>query len=424
MDITLLIIFTLYILFTSIYIIKRNLLFGIIYIFLYIYSIFAQIGYCFFPELSQIINAYFGKRYFYFFYFFNFLSFATFHFLFIIFYDKAKKIRRYHVLFERRISLFILFIAFITFYYLYLIIYTILNYDDIKYQNASDPEFLSSASIYYKLFAIFFKSLVGYGIIFYIQLRMKTKFSKISFLSHSSLKFVNILNGILLFTISSKIGSRTDVLAFVIGLIIFEILIGLNKKKITILASVFIFISIFLLYLEKSRLGESTSDLDVSLSQKILFKDYFAPAHLLYTSMYYNYINPLFVLKSNFANSLILLNVDYLQMPITEIIAPGVANRSQGFAFYLFTEGYIFMGFFGFLYNALMLFCGLLTWFVIYNSSFKTYRIMILTLMCTQVANLARSQSSYFYKDILVIFIPIFLFIYLSSGLRPKFFAK
>ena len=49
-------------------------------------------------------------------------------------------------------------------------------------------------------------------------------------------------------------------------------------------------------------------------------------------------------------------------MPITELIAPGVANRSQGFAFYLFTEGYVFMGFFGFIYkNAVLILLGFST---------------------------------------------------------------
>lgn len=424
MDILLIIIFTLYIFISATHIIKKNVLFGILYIFLFIYSIFAQIGYCFFPELSELINAFFGKKYFYIFYIFNFLSFILFHILFYFFYDKINKFKKYEIVHEKRVTLFLSFILFILFYYLYLLLYLVSNFNDINYQNASDPIFLQNSSIFYKIFAIFYKSLVGYGIIFYVQFRSKKLYNKISFFSISALKFLNILNLIFLFIISTKIGSRTDILAFIIGIIIFETLNGLTKKKIYTLATTFIFVIIFLLFLEQSRLGESNTNADVNLTQKIILKDYFAPAHLLYTAINYNFIDPFLVLKSNFANSLILLNVDYLQMPITELIAPGVANRSQGFAFYLFTEGYLFMGLLGFIYNALMLSCGLFIWYIIYNSNLKPFRIMILTIMCTQVANLARSQSSYFYKDILVIFIPIFLFIYLSSGLRPKLMTR
>ena len=424
MDILLILLFTVYIFISAIHIIIKNVLFGILYIFLFIYSIFAQIGYCFFPELSELINAFFGKKYFYIFYSYNFLSFLLFYIIFYFFYDKINMFKKYVIVHEKKVSLFLAFIIFIIFYYLYLLLYLIGNLNYINYQNASDPIFLLNSSIFYKIFAIFYKSLVGYGIIFYVQLRSKKLYSKISFFSISALKFLNILNLFFLFIISTKIGSRTDILSFIIGIIIFETLNGLTKKKIYILGTTFIFFIIFLLFLEQSRLGETNTTADVTLSQKIILKDYFAPAHLLYTAINYNFIDPLLVLKSNFANSLILLNVDYLQMPITELIAPGVANRSQGFAFYLFTEGYLFMGFLGFIYNALMLSCGLFIWYIIYNSNLKPFRIMILTIMCTQVANLARSQSSYFYKDILVIFIPIFLFIYLSSGLRPKLMTR
>ncbi len=421
MDLLLIIGFTLFIIISSIYILKKNILFGILYVFLFIYSIFAEIGYCFFPEFSELINAYFGKKSFYTFYFYNFFSFSLFFLLFVLFYKKIQKERKYEIKFDKNASIFLFFILYILLYYTYLIGYFIFNYNTIDYQNASDPIFLQSSSIFYKTFAIFYKSLVGYGIIFYVQMKLKKTYNRISYFSFSALRFLNIFNIIILFIISTKIGSRTDILAFIIGVIIFESINGLNKKTIFYLTSLSLLIGVFLLFLEQKRLGEVNSTVEVTLSQKILLKDYFAPAHLLFTAINYDFIDPILVLKSNFANSLILLNVDYLQMPITELIAPGVANRSQGFAFYLFTEGYIFMGFFGFIYNALMLFFGLFIWYKIYNSNFKPFRIMILTIMCTQVANLARSQSSYFYKDILVIFIPIFLFIYLSSGLRPKF---
>jgi hypothetical protein len=424
MDIFLILLFTVFIFFSAIHIIKKNVLFGILYTFLFIYSIFAQIGYCFFPELSELISAFFGKKYFYIFYTYNFLSFLLFYILFYFYFDRIANFKKYTIVHEKKVSLFLSFIIFIFFYYSYLLLYLIANFNDINYQNASDPIFLENSTIFYKIFAIFYKSLVGYGIIFYVQLRSKFVYNKISYFSVSALKFLNLLNILFLFVISTKIGSRTDILAFIIGIIIFESLNGLTKKTLIFLSFTFIFVTIFLLFLEQNRLGEVNSIKEVTLTEKIILKDYFAPAHLLFTAMNYNFIDPLLVLKSNFANSLILLNVDYLQMPITELIAPGVANRSQGFAFYLFTEGYLFMGFSGFIYNAFMLLCGLVIWYIIYNSNLKPYRIMILTIMCTQVANLARSQSSYFYKDILVIFIPIFLFIYLSSGLRPKFVKK
>jgi hypothetical protein len=142
---------------------------------------------------------------------------------------------------------------------------------------------------------------------------------------------------------------------------------------------------------------------------------------MLFTVIHFNFIDPLFVLYSNFSNSLVLLNVDYLQIPITELIAPGVANRSQGYAFYLFTEGFMFMGFMGFIYNGFMLMTGLTVWFTFYNTRNKYFNYLIFSLLSTQIANLARSQSSFFYKDIFLFLFPMLFVIFLSSGLRYKF---
>ena len=161
---------------------------------------------------------------------------------------------------------------------------------------------------------------------------------------------------------------------------------------------------------------------DFLFIQRFLFKDYFAPAHILYAAMGLNYINPLEVIYSNLSNSLILLNYPYLQAPVTELINPGVATRSAGYAFYIFSEGFIFMGFFGFLYNGFMLMTGASIWHLFKNAKNKYYSFLILAIMSTQFANIARSQSSYFYKDLYIIFLPVLIVFYLSSGLRPKFF--
>jgi hypothetical protein len=196
---------------------------------------------------------------------------------------------------------------------------------------------------------------------------------------------------------------------------------GLNFKKIMGLIIGSTIALVFMLILEKTRLQGNIEENDFDFVQKLLLKDYYAPAHMLYTVIHYDFIDPLFVLYSNFSNSFVLLNVDYLQIPVTELIAPGVANRSQGYAFYLFSEGYMFMGFMGFIYNGLMLMTGLSVWFTFYNTKNKYFNYLVFSLLSTQIANLARGQSSYFYKDIFVFLFPMLVIIFLSSGLRYKF---
>jgi len=420
LDIFLLVFFTLFVFISGIHIIRRNLHFGGLYFFLFLYSIFAQIGYCFFPELSILAKAYFEKPAFYIFYYFNFASFVCFFILFYFLYPYIEKFRKGNLVRSKNRYLIVFFFLFLFFFYSYVLFYFITHFSNINYSNASDPDFLKTQGISYQIFAISFKSLAPLTLIFYIQMRLKLYFREITLLSQKQIKFLFLFSFCLLIVISNQIGSRTDIVALLLGILVFEFKMGLNIKKVFGLFMGFSIALVFMLVLEQTRLQGNVQENDYSFAQKFLLKDYYAPAHMLYTVINFKFIDPLFVLYSNFSNSLILLNVDYLQIPITELIAPGVANRSQGYAFYLFTEGYMFMGFLGFIYNGLMLMTGLSVWFIFYNTTNKYYNYLIFSLLSTQIANLARGQSSYFYKDLLLFLLPMLLVIFLSSGLRYK----
>ena len=113
LDFLLLIIFSLFVLITFNLIRKRSLLFAGLYIFIFIYSIFAQIGYCYYPELSELIKAYFGKYYFYKFYFFNFLSFIIFNILFFWFFPYLNRIKKYEVSVDTKYKFYFVLIFFL-----------------------------------------------------------------------------------------------------------------------------------------------------------------------------------------------------------------------------------------------------------------------------------------------------------------------
>ncbi|MCF6212571.1 MAG: oligosaccharide repeat unit polymerase [Flavobacteriaceae bacterium] len=413
----LLFIFSLYVLITGIKILKQNILFGGTYFFLYLYSIFAQIGYGFFPEISEFVKAYFGKEYVYNFYWFNFLSFITFYFLFKIRFPLLKKKKPYKIVKSYRLSNFMLYIFIIVTIFIYELFYLITNYNSIAYGNASDSEFLNSSDSMYFVFSVIFKFMAALNIILYSQWRLKGEFNGLTFLKKKQILFAFLMYFFLFIFIAFKIGSRTDILALFLGILSFEYLLGINKIKLTKMFLSLLAVGSFLYFIQNNRVNEETK----TLTATILLNDYYPPAHMLYTSMGLDYIKPFEVLKSNISNTFVKINYPYLQQPITELINSGVANRSQGYAFYLFTEGFVFMGYFGFIYNAFMLYLGLSIWYRIQNSTNKFYNIIIISTMCTQFANIARTQSSYFYKDIYMFFLPILILIYFSSGLRPRF---
>lgn len=418
-DFILLVFFTLFVFYTGLKIVKKNILHGLLYFFLFIYSVFAQIGYCYFPELSVFINAYFGKEVFYEFYFFNLLSFVTFYLCFQWLYPISRRLKRYDLVHHNTLVLKLFFLTLMLCYFSFLLFYFFRYHEVINYSNSSDPAFLESQGFFYKLFALCFKFLVPVSLLFYAQWRFKLNSPVISYLTRPSLGLLFAFSLILFTVLALALGSRTDLLALIIGILVFEYNYGINTKKILFFTGIVFLFLVLMLYVEQSRqITKPENDPEFGMAQSFLLKDYYAPAHMLYTIIGLNVIDPGFVLYSNFANSFFGLNVDYLQIPVTELISPGIANRSQGYAFYLFSEGYMFMGKVGFIYNGFMLFLGLSVWQLFCNSRNHYFNKIIICLLSSQVANLARGQSSYFYKDLIIYLLPLLFLIYFSSGLR------
>ena len=269
LDILLFSVFVIFILITTTQLIRKDILVGGLYFFVFIYSIFAMLGYCFFPELSILVKAYFGKEYFYKFYFFNFLSFVLFYLVYTFSSRIRIKLAKIEVVKYNSLLLsFVLFLFLIVFYG-YNYFYFITNYNSINYFNASDPEFLKSQNILYKIYAISFKSLSPLAIIFYIQFRLKNEFNGISILNKYLLTSLFILSIFTLFFFSNKMGSRTDIVAFLIGAFVFEFNKGLNFKKVLGIASVSIAVLAFLLILEETRLDGNVEERDFSTFESI-----------------------------------------------------------------------------------------------------------------------------------------------------------
>jgi hypothetical protein len=131
---------------------------------------------------------------------------------------------------------------------------------------------------------------------------------------------------------------------------------------------------------------------------------------MLFAAVAYNYVKPTEVILSNTANSMFKMNYPYLQMPITDMFAPGIATRSQGFGFYTFTEGYVFAGFYGFLYNGIVLGMLMTFWRSLAMTNSKKFNYFLLAIMGSMLINVIRGQSSYFIKYLYTFVLPSSLF--------------
>ena len=87
----LILLFSTFFIFSLFYIVRRDIFYGGVYLFLYIYIIFVLIGYKYLPELSIFIKAYFGPEIFIPLTLFVFASFISFFISFCSFYHKIQK---------------------------------------------------------------------------------------------------------------------------------------------------------------------------------------------------------------------------------------------------------------------------------------------------------------------------------------------
>ena len=125
-------------------------------------------------------------------------------------------------------------------------------------------------------------------------------------------------------------GTRSDILYFFVAVAFYELspivkTIKYQKRKILAVAFGGFLVISSLVVLRDIRLQDenidfsSFSEFDSSesqfaqdeLSAAILLQDYYLPSHTLFLSMQYNIIDPVEVIKSNAANSLVLLEYPF-----------------------------------------------------------------------------------------------------------------
>lgn len=393
---------------------RRDVFASGVYLFLYIYTIFTQIGYLYYPELSHQINAYFGSEIFLTFNIFVALSFATFFIVVLLLLYLTRDIS-YRVTVSKHALRSPMFLAALLTHIVLITSYFITNYDALNYQSASDESFIAEQGLPYALFGIGFKFSVAIILSLYVLIRLKSKLSVD--LSPRALQLFLVIEGLLFIAIATKLGNRTDLLALTLGICMFEYLIGGGRRK---LFKLFVFVC-FVLYgfvlLESSRIEGLFED--QLLYQAIIFKDYFAPSHILLAAIAYDFVHPIEVLKSNVLNALVMFGHPYLQATVTELFNPGISTRSSSYAFYIFSEGYIALGKAGFLYNGVVVGIGVLLWRKMAATNNIYYNMFVLALVSTQMANVVRGQSSYFIKDVYLYFLPAMALFFLATGLRP-----
>lgn len=389
---------------------------------LYIYTIFAQIGYAYFPELSALSGAYFGPMLFYKFWAFMFFSFV---FTFLLY--RALNPRNY-----KKNS--------------YIVKSTSLNYGEYF--------FFAIAVLLYLILSQYFSTYRGifgygggtpmggpwFGIGFWIftlcTLILFTLFRDRS--NNTKKRIFSFVLFLIFFSFFIQVaiasGIRSTILYFFISLAFYELspiikTFKFQKRKIFIFAVSSIFVISMLTTLRTLRQqGEDinfssftsyesseTQFSDQTLGVSILMQDYYLPSHTLFISMHYSIIDPAEVAKSNLANSLIKVKYPYLSTTIVEQATGHRDERGGGWAYHYFVEGYNAVGLLGVFYNALFWNLGMILWIRLTQSNNRRHNKAMLSIAVLVIVLVMRSQTSAFIQ---------FYWLILLSGLALLLLAN
>jgi len=397
---------------------------------LYIYTIFAQIGYAYFPELSDSAGAYFGPMLFYKYWAFMFFSFVFAFLLYRLMNPKNDKKDAYIVKATSRNygEYFFFLIA--------ILIYLALNLYFERYRGFFG--YGGGTPMGGPWFGIGFWMFTLCNFILYTLARDKS--NKIKKRIFSFILFLLCFSFFLKVSIAA--GVRSSILYFFIGIAFYELFpiiktIKYQKRKILILiVSGVLVISVLTTLRALRTQGEDISfssffnyeSSETQFSEQtfvaILTQDYFLPSHTLFVSMQHNIIDPLEVVKSNLANSLVLLKYPFLTNTILER-GLGIENdRGVGWSYHYFVEGYNAVGLLGVLYNALFWNLGMILWVRLAQSNNRRHNRAMVSIAVLVIVVVMKSQTSAFIQFYWMILLPGLVLLLLANNSTIAFIRK
>lgn len=387
----------------------RNRLVGTIYGILFLYSIFALFGYLYMPGLSEGILAYFGDNVGHEATLFIFASMALIFVINIALYagkSQGQAMRGFATNFALSSRFPILCIAIPYFLAGGLAFLAYDNAERLSWEAAQQVDVPLEFSVLLGLF----KLSVGILAAIYVMIREKLR------TNYRQLIFPFILYLSVFVVLSILLGNRTDPAALALGIIFYESLKNKINFKMIIKSFVVIFLVVISLsFIEFIRYENNYSV--SSLTERIVRNDYFAPAHMLFAAIAFDFVDAREAWQSISNNALILQNYPYLQERVTDLFNPGVATRSAGYAFYVLSEGYIMLGFAGVFYNAFVISLYVRLWALSACTDSRVVNILIQTVLATMCINVVRSQSSQFVKVYYTYFIPVMIIVVIMLGL-------
>ena len=406
----------------------QDALFTVFYAFLFIYTVFTQIGYVFYPNIAIDMRVYFGIDIFYSYWLFVFFSFVTTVVLFFI----VRLVRMRHQITQLSANFVIklpkqVFLFITGSYVIALSIIFLLNYEEIRYANVGNK---------WVSFMINSQPI--------IILTLYMKFRRFAHDYEKTASAIILSVAVILFMlISLRAGQRLVGLSLLVGMLTFEFspfkdILKKHSTRLLVMASIVFFFLFFagrIVDLRNKYNGsvpiEALSEIFVFEQSKapfdfesILRLDYFAPSSLIFVSMAHNWIKPEEVFRSNVYNYVVFTDYPYLQNILSEVANPVSSfSRSESYGYYILTEGFNFAGWLGIFYNAVMINVGLGLWRLFASTRDKSFNTCMTAVLAILVVSLVRAPSVHFVRTIYLSIIPAAVLISLAIGYIPIYIS-
>ncbi len=389
----------------AIYIIwKKNRLFGLFSMVLYLYLLPTEVTYRFYHHFA---NDYWGRDVWYESYWFISLSLLTL-FLFFNIFDNSNRV--YYVVYKNKHNAKWIGYVLITLFSIIASFYLFTNAPYITYhslvENGSDGFALNAITVT----DVLMKDLPAFVIIPLLATKNKSTLSML----------LVIYNTLIYFAYAFLTGNRSDMLAFLLALVLLWLYERKLGPKQIIILGLFAVTFIYVAGMMSSLRGMEEGG---SLAETLLKQDYMAPAYNIIGVQAKQVVDPYAVISSQLLKLFPTMGGEWLYIMIAPKIFGTEFTASQSAGFHPFTEGYLFAGFFGFLYNGIIIGLLLLFWNRLMHTNDKMFNRFLFALMGCLFFSLIRAQSVNFIRYLFFDFLPA-SFIYAQlNDIRIHYFG-
>ena len=336
---------------TFVYVARRDVVFSVFYLLLFVYTFFTELAYLYYPSVLAIQGIPLGLQADWCHYQ-DFVR-ASFFVIFLIFaFTLGRGTGPLRPVIRAPIKHIRLFQLLIAAFYIVLLLLYLRNSGSLSYDQ---QDALKESGIFRNMFGFSNTVLILLLAVLHIQTNQ---------LDRQIIRALLLFAGLVTLLIAAKVGSWGFLLVLPLGWLVYNILSGRTRRlwywaKVSFLAIIAGYMAITLQILRTSTDVTLFSFLS-ALTQPgvllqhylfspegLLFQDYTGPSLLLLFSIQYNVVMPSEALRSVLLGGLPLTGVPSLGSITARIINPDLAYAWQGYGYYYLNEGFAIMGWWG-----------------------------------------------------------------------------